>query len=134
MDNIKEELQNIKYMYNYCYESSKKYKRYSDISSLILFLYQPLIIFIFYKYKICLPNKYLLPLNAVGTGIYTNLNYNERSIKYYNSAQDYYELYNNYKNNNSDITYEQLIKNKILISRSHLPIDNDIYDLTNSKL
>jgi hypothetical protein len=130
---INKELEDIKHMYNCCYESSKKYKKYSDISNIILILNQPLFTIAFYN-KFCY--KRFLPLCTIIPAIHSYLNYQKEDNNYFNSGQEYYKLYNKYKNktfDNPDEIYNEIIKVKLIISQNHSTIDNDIYNLINNK-
>jgi len=131
---INKELEDIKHMYNYSYESSKKYKKYSDISNIILILQQPLFTIAFYN-KFCY--KRFLPLSTIIPAIHSYLNFQKKHNDYFNSGQEYYKLYNTYNNkkfDNLDKTHNEIIKLKLIISQNHPPIDNDIYNLTNKIL
>jgi hypothetical protein len=117
---INKELEDIKLQYYYCKVSSIKYKKYSDVSNILLLIHQPLVTLSIYN-KVCCGR--FLPLSTIFPAIHLYLNFQEKHNNYATSSREYYKLYNKYKNktfSNPDKIYDDLIKEKLIISQNHL--------------
>jgi hypothetical protein len=76
-DIINKELEDIKLQYYYCKVSSIKYKKYSDVSNILLLIHQPLVTISIYN-KVCCGR--FLPLSTIFPAIHLYLNFKKNII------------------------------------------------------